>query len=312
MQASVILEQMLVILCLVAVGYYVCKRGMITGEQKQGLSSLVVKVFNPALIIAGVLSNGNGEKNMGYVIMTFFVAAGMFASLILVAQLVNRLGGLPERGRVERILMYIFSNVAFIGIPVVRAVLGAENIIYVAVFILEFNILFYTYGYSLMEEDSSFSMEQFKKILNPGVVASIVALFIFFLQIPVPPVLADTTNALGNAITPLAMMIIGIGLGEQKSLMCVFGNVKLYLFCFVRMLLIPLAGAVVLHFLPIPEILKNVTLIMLAMPIGAMPLLLLSERNWDCSNCSNGIVLSTVFSSFSMPTVVWFYQQIPM
>ena len=53
----------------------------------------------------------------------------------------------PEKTKASRIkLLTAFSNVGFMGIPIVRALYGAEYVIFIVVYILIFNVLVYTYG----------------------------------------------------------------------------------------------------------------------------------------------------------------------
>ena len=47
--------------------------------------------------------------------------------------------------------MLIFSNLGFMGIPIIEELYGRGAIFYVALYTLVYNILFYTYGIYLFE-----------------------------------------------------------------------------------------------------------------------------------------------------------------
>ena len=47
-----LLEQMLTLFLIMCIGYYSCKKGIITGEVNQKLSAIVVNIANPAMILS--------------------------------------------------------------------------------------------------------------------------------------------------------------------------------------------------------------------------------------------------------------------
>lgn len=88
--------------------------------------------------------------------------------------------------------MMIFSNVGFMGIPVISALYGSGVIIYIVFYMLGYNFLLYTYGIILARrsaqrnsqrsekengENNTVSFkDNIKSIMNPGVVAGTFAI----------------------------------------------------------------------------------------------------------------------------------------
>ena len=117
-------------------------------------------------------------------------------------------------------MIFVFSNLGFIGIPVVQSIFGKGALIYVAIFILEYNILLYTYGYLLvMPPDSKFHPESLKSLLNMGTLSCLLALLIFVCHIQLPYILGTTITYLGNVATPLALIVIGISISMTVLLL---------------------------------------------------------------------------------------------
>ena len=306
----IVFEQMLVILLLIVTGYVVKKLHMVSSESKKTMSTLVVNVFNPALIISSVLGDPEG-RDTGLVLAVFAVAAGMFAALIITGKILSRIG---KRDRLEQKvteLMYVFSNLGFIGIPVVKALLGDAYVIYVAVFILIFTVLFYTYGFSLLDTKKevhvSFRITMRRVFLNIGTIAALIALVIFFAGIQLPYVLTTTINFLSNVTTPLSLLVIGVTIGEQESLVKIFADKQVYFFALMKMLVIPLFISIFLKMLPIPKEIQVLTLIMTAMPVGSMPQMLLNDRGINFEFCSDSIIVTTLASVITIPILIILY-----
>lgn len=56
-----VLQQMLIFLCLMLVGIYARRKGMLTEKNQQQISAITVNIAYPAIILSGV---GNGEEPM--------------------------------------------------------------------------------------------------------------------------------------------------------------------------------------------------------------------------------------------------------
>ncbi len=309
MNPLIVFEQMVVIVLLILTGFICQKIGRVTLEIKKFLSFGVVSIFNPALLISSVLGH-QGERDMNSVWIIFAVAAAMFAAFIIIAKIAS-FTEKEFRAKATLQLMFIFSNLGFIGIPLVGAVLGEEYIIYTAIFNLVYNVVFYSYGTALTDESGKkFSLSKLKSFINAGTIGGILALLIFFINKDLPLIFSESIGYLGGVCVPMALFIIGVTLGEQKNLVKVFLSPKLYLFFVVKMLLIPVAFSFVIKALPIGDDLKILTLLMVGMPVGNLPLMTMTEKGWDGTFCSNGIILTTLLSTFSLPVIVFIYNLI--
>ena len=221
MNAGIVLKQMVVIFLLILVGYILQKKKLVTQKDGACLSKLIVEVFNPAIIVSSVI--GSSNNGTGNITGTVFLAAVLFFVLILLAVPISKIfaGGCEEKKIYS--LIFVFSNLGFIGIPVVQSIFGKGALIYVAIFILEYNILLYTYGYLLvMPSDSKFHPGSLKSLLNMGTLSCLLALLIFVCHIRLPYILGTTITYLGNVATPLALIVIGISIGQQEHLYRIF------------------------------------------------------------------------------------------
>ncbi|MBR3770136.1 MAG: AEC family transporter, partial [Lachnospiraceae bacterium] len=150
MDIGVIFGQMLVLLAMMALGYFSYKKSWVTDDTAGHLSKLVVNIFNPILVVNGVLGQNSADAGADVVWNILFMVL-YFVILLVVGFLLPALLR-PEKSHknIYR-LMTIFSNVGFMGIPVIKSILGDEAMIYVAFYILGYNIMLYTVGMFLAQ-----------------------------------------------------------------------------------------------------------------------------------------------------------------
>ena len=146
----ILLQQMMILFLLMLVGYCCRKCGIFNDEANKRLSSLVVNVANPALILSSGINQDSSIRGMEFV-KVFALAWCMFGGLLLVAEVLPRVLRVPAKEQGVYKAMTVFSNIGFMGFPVIQAVYGNEALLYAALFLIPFNVLIYTYGISVMD-----------------------------------------------------------------------------------------------------------------------------------------------------------------
>ncbi|MCM1224305.1 MAG: AEC family transporter, partial [Lachnospiraceae bacterium] len=212
-------------------------------------------------------------------------------------------------------LMTIFPNVGFMGIPVISSIFGMESVIYIAFYMLGYNLLLYTLGIFLarkaaaeregFEPPKETQGGQWKRIFNVGVLASVAAILIFIFQIPVPDSVVKFCDYIGNATIPLSMILIGVSIAKA-DLRTIFTNGKMYLYTGLRMVIFPIIVITLMKGLPIDSMVFGVFALELAMPVGSIITLIAKENGADETCSTNGIVLSTLLSILTIPIVCMF------
>ncbi|MCD8333817.1 MAG: AEC family transporter [Clostridiales bacterium] len=292
--------QMLSLVIMMGAGFIAAKQGMLDGHTCTKLSSMIVSIFNPLLALSSAIGSV-GQIPLDRMGVIALVAVGMFAVFILLGMVLSPFFDKdPFQWKMFQ-LMFVFSNLGFIGIPVVSCVLGAEYVVYVTEFTLVYNLIFYTYGVALME--GQFSLASLKAMVNPGNLITVCAMLVMIFSITVPDFIATAVTYLGNVASPLALVTIGYTVA-QSSLKQIFGNAKLYLFSALKLLVIPLALLPVLRLLPVPDDLIPVCMVMFGMPVGNMPLILGTQKGLDCTTCSAGIIMTTILCIFTVPILM--------
>ncbi|MBO5056528.1 MAG: AEC family transporter [Eubacterium sp.] len=298
-----LLQQMIVLFILMGIGFLCYKLGMITDEVSKKLSAIVVNIANPALVLTGCMGEGKIQGKELLLIAGLVIA--VYAVLLLLAMLIPIVLKVDKKSRGTYQAMTIFSNIGFMGFPVVSALYGSSAILYAALFTIPYNILIYTFGVAAMSTGEktdwreSFSV---KRILNVGVIACIITIIVYLFQIPVPEFLELTVTHLSNLTAPLSMMVIGASLAAI-NIKKLFTDGRLLLFSALKLLVIPVAGVLLIRQLVDNDVICGVCMVMLATPVGSMTAMLAQQYDGDYEMASKGVALTTILSVATMPLV---------
>ena len=144
----VMLQQMIVMFLMMAVGYLCYRKQILTEEVSRKVSAIVVKVANPCMILSSALTDQQMQGKE--LVQTLAIVVMMYVFLLVVAQLLPRILCIQKESRGAYAAMTVFANIGFMGFPVLAAMYGNGALLYGAVFQIPFNILIYTYGVAVL------------------------------------------------------------------------------------------------------------------------------------------------------------------
>lgn len=298
MSAVVVATQMAIMFFFLFIGYGLTKRGHFSDQTSRDLSFIISNICCPSMLLAGIFSAPamTGRELLEGGVATVVI----YAILIGVGLLVGPLLGIPKKERKFYQLMTVFSNVGFIGYPVIHAVIGPEGMAFAALFNLGFNLLIFTYGLALLRKGQM--RVNWKTFLNAGTISGVLAILLLLTRPTVPTALVNCLSYMGNAMTFFATAIVGHSLAGT-SLGVVLKQKRTYWFIAVRYLLVPILLGIGLKQLVSNELLLNVFLLLLAMPAANMPLMMAQEYEMETETLTGGIVLSTLCSIVTITVV---------
>ncbi len=306
MDTFVVLQQMLILLAMMAIGYVSYRKDWLDRNAYAKLSRIVVNILNPLIIINGVMERDNGENGEKILLNLGFIAF-YFTILILTSFLVVRLLKVEKRhGHLFRMMM-VFSNVGFMAIPLISSIYGEKSVFYVSFYILGFNLLLYTYGIRLISGKADGKKEKLRlgKLMNPGVAACLVSIVIFVWRVPVADSVKSFVGYMGNAAIPMSMMLIGASIA-QADIRELVSDLKIYGLLGIKLLALPIAAALLLRNSGLPNELTGIFIFMLGMPVASIVVPLAAEYGADETCCTRGTVLSTLFSIITIPLISLF------
>ncbi|RHO00800.1 AEC family transporter [Clostridium sp. AF37-5AT] len=320
----IVFNQMISLFLLMLTGYLANRFGVIDKTFESKVSRFIVNISLPATILNAVTgSDMPHDQEM----LPIFIAA---VSIFLVAHVVCHFIQKIIRWNPTYELMLNYSNLGFMGIPIISTLYGGEYVLHVSIFMMTFNLSLFSYGVYLLSRDASENRSisaaaasgkvlsqspdsasesgqktsgfSVKKLLSPGILSAFLAIGIYLLDIRLPQHAVSLFSTVGATTTPLAMIVIGSTLAGVKF-STVFTDKELYLFSFLKLLVLPLITFFVLRFFIKDRTLLEISTILSGCPIAGNVSMLCMEHNRDVTLVSKGICISTLLSMISIPVV---------
>lgn len=305
MDINVVINQMLVLLLLMGVGYVIVKGGIGDYSMQEVLTKLILNATAPALMLSSV-SGGQAKGTLKEVMIVFTVSLimyiilpflGMFLSFILKVR--------PEEKNLY-VFMTTFSNVGFMGFPVIRSIFGEQGIFYAAIMNMVFNILSYSYGMALMSGKPI--PKRVREYMNIPVVTALLTVVLYLLKVPFHPALNQAIRTLGDATTPLAMIVLGMSL-TRIPIRTLFQDPRLVPFTFIKQVILPLVAFYILKPVIVDPLILGVTVISSAMPVATNCVLFATKYGNNVETATRSVFVTTMASLITIPLLTWFMQR---
>jgi len=296
----ILVNQVASMFVMLAVGYALYRGGLVRDEGIGSLSNVVMFVASPALTIEAFQADFDAARLVSAA-WCFGLTLALMALAALLAKVVYR-----HHDDVVARFGVVFSNMGFVGIPLVQSLLGTEYIFLISSCIAAFTLFAWTYGVLLISGGDRGQVSLRKVFTNPAVLAFFVglALYVLCVSLPVPALLA--VESLGAMNTGLAMVVLDAYLA-QADLGALLRDASVYKVSLLRLVLVPVACSAVLALLPEAWVTFNarlVVLIAMATPLGAMTAMLASMYGADYRHAAGTVSVSTLLSLVTMPVVL--------
>ena len=145
-----VVKQLLLLFVLMAIGFIGTKIKLIDKVGSDKISALISRVTMPAMYLSTFMAQPFSTSSLKRIGTLFAISAGYYALATAIGFLYVKVTRADEKSRGVYQFMMIFSNAAYMGFPVLRAVLGEEAIFFAAFYNLPFNILAYSLGIWLL------------------------------------------------------------------------------------------------------------------------------------------------------------------
>ncbi len=303
MNFTVVANQVLILLIILVVGVISGKAGIIADGASKKLSELLLYVTSPMMVLGSFFFEYSSEK-LKNALLVFLAAVAFFLISIFLSKIIFK--GLDKNVKPITQFTAVFPNAAYMGLPMMYALYGADGVFYGSFYVVAFNIFAWTFGYSMFSNvGKNLGMKNLlkKALLNPAVIAVYVGIVIFIFRIPIPFVVEGAVKYIGDMTLPLSMLIIGslISTVKVKDLV---NDVKVYIASAVRLILMPLLAYGILHLIGAPKILISVIVTALAMPVAAMTTVFADLFDKDAVFASKVVMVSTILSVVTAPIII--------
>ena len=303
MSFSVLMGKMLIFVVLMVIGYLCVRTGYISKAFVPDASRMTLNVFMVATIINSVAAS-NMELSRRELLASVGVMTLTMLLLYVFGSIFSRILPMAEEKRPVFDLLISVVNTMFIGFPVVSQIYGASAAFHVSISCLPFNFLLYSYGvYRLNSADSGFAF-QWKKILCPPLIGTVLSVVLFLLRVSLPTVVKDLLSTLSNVTVPLSMIVVGASLGNV-SLTDSFRDKNAYAVAFFSLIVSPLLVWLLLKGFVTDSLLLKTAVILAGCPSGVVVTILSVQYGKDYVSSSKAILLSAVLSMVTLPVIVY-------
>ncbi len=236
---TIMLKNVLVFLLLTLPGLVLIKTKLLKKEQSGAFSVLLLYVGLPFLILNNTLNVEFNTELLKVILIAAAVGIG-FMLLFFFGTYALTKGEKNEKTRGMMRFCMIFPNSGFLGIPLVAAIFPTRPLVMTALIIVNIitNTMMYSFGVYLITGDKK-NMNLKKAALNPVLVAFVIGLVLNLLNVQTYlPEISSYAGYLGNIVTPLSMIILGMKLGEVSfQKLCL--SWKNYYVAFIKLIAIP-------------------------------------------------------------------------
>ena len=303
MELGPVIQQLGILFIIIGIGFAAAKCRVFPQGTNRVLAQLVINVTNPMTVLYSVLGAERGLSNREVYLLTA-IAAAYFVLVVGIGLVLPRLLRCPPDKRRLYAFMATFSNMGFLGFPVISAIYGPNAVFYASIFNLIFQLVVYTYGVSLMNGKDSKVKLSWKTFCSPMILCSVIAYICYLTNASAPQMVVKTIGMLSNVTSPVCMLVIGIALANVP-VGKVFSNWRLYVINAVRLLALPVLVWLALRPFDMNPLILGVTVVISAMPVATMTTLLAAKYGEDEELAASGVFLSTLMSLATIPLLMW-------
>ena len=256
-------------------------------------------------LLASILSGNITATHKDLVIVAGLDAA-FYAFLIALGFVIPLLLHVKPDKRKFYNLMTVYTNTGFLGIPVAKAVLPPNALIYVIVINIFYSLLFYTHGLMILgkgKTEAGKKKQPLLNIFNIGTVMAIISLVVFWFDLKLPPLVSKTVEYIGNATIFLSMALLGVMIA-RSDFVGSLKNFRIWIYIVLRMIIIPIAIVFIMKALGFDRTAILAMCLMGAVPVGNLPMIRAEKIGEDTSILSSGIAVSTVVSGITITALI--------
>ena len=298
------LQVMVVLFIIVVLGYALCKLGYMGEDFDRKLSSIVVDVTCPLLILSSVMGESLPDRTLilpllgvGFLTYVLLLVFGFFVPRLIAADR-------DDQGMIGFAVM--FANVGFIGYPIVSSIFGAKAVFYAALLNMPNTFFIFTAGVMLVKGEYSVRKLNLKLLFSPAMIAAFVAALLVALDVHTPEIVARPVTMVGNITVPAALMIIGSSMA-RLPLHDIIGSPKVYVASVVRLGVVPLSLYFLFKVCGVSDIVNEINTVVIAMPVASFGTMFCMKYGRNPALMTEMTFITTVGSIFTIPLITMLF-----
>lgn len=293
---------------LMACGFFARKKGIIDDVASKRLSTLIIKIGQPMMIISALTEAEFSYENLTDGLIYIGLGMVLHAVMGVIAFfLCKGFKDLDERKITEFSLM--FTNGGFIGFPIMEALFGAKGLFLAAFYNISFHLFIWSWGIAILARKRSDIKLTVRKIfINLGSIPCLIGVLLYMLAIPfsgfaLPAFLSKFFMYLSNLCTPISLLITGALLATRTPKQ-IFGSGKIYYFSAMKLIAIPLVVCVIGKLIGLPHDMVLFATVEAALPAASSITMFSEIYGLNSGYASQTVGTSSLLSVGTMPLVL--------
>ena len=298
------LQTMIVFFLILAVGFAAGKLNVIRKEYMGNFAALITKIFLPVMIFYFTAST----VSLDLLISNLWLipaAIATYAVLLLAAFLVAKALRLPhDKDRIFQ-FAFIFGNTGFVGFPLLSAVFPATGMLFMCLFNIVDQIIFWTYGIWLSTaRDRTKGKFNIKMLISPNIIAILLSVVFVISGLPLPGILETTLSTISKGTSPLCMMYLGatICFSPMKA---VLKRPDAYVYIAMKMVVLPIVAGAIANALSLPSEIVGCIVLFIALPVMTVVPMIAGQNSEEGPYATGIAVLSFVACLVTIPLVAF-------
>lgn len=299
------IEIMVILFTIVVLGYALCKLGYMGDKFDQKLSSIVIDVTCPALILSSVMGAELPDRSLilpllgiGFLTYILLLVFGFWVPRFVAKSR-------DEQGMIGFALM--FANVGFIGYPIVSAIFGPKAVFYAALLNIPNTFFIFTAGVMLVKGEHNMKSLSAKVLFSPAMIAAFVAALMVAFGVRTPDIIARPVTMVGNITIPAALMVIGSSMA-RLPLKEIIGSPKVYVASLLRLVVVPLSVYFLFRFCGVSDVINNINTVIIAMPVASYGTMFCLKYGRNPSLMTEMTFVTTLGSIFTIPLITLLFK----
>lgn len=297
---SVVIEQVLLLLLFVAIGYTLCKLKKADSSHAKLLSCLCVYIFLPATIFRSFSTNFNPEYLRAHYPLVLASAVILIGMILLAKPAANLLAKDAYKQCVYRYSMTV-SNYGYVGYALAGGIFGDQMLLNVMMFVLPVYLYTYSAGYAMLTK----TRLNFRRLINPPLMAVAAGAVVGWFGIDLPNLFDLFLSKAAACNAPASMLLTGMVISDY-AIGSLLKDRTVYVVTGLRLLAIPLAMAAVLKLLGLDGLLIPAIMV-LAMPCGLNTVVFPKLVGEDCSTGAALAFVSSILCCVTIPLCLWIF-----
>ncbi|MFB5193458.1 AEC family transporter [Neobacillus sp. KR4-4] len=272
------------------------------GFDIKSISMAALYLMSPFLAFRTFYTN---ELTMEYFYIFLFCVLLCFL-LVLVVAVSSYFSHASKQQMSAMMLGGAFMNAGNYGAPVVLFAFGSAGFDHAVVMMVFQSFLMNTVGLffaSLGGEEGASIGDSFKRVIRmPVLHGAIVGVSLQLFSIKLPETFMEAFNMIANASIPTVMLVLGMQLAVITKKRVAYQFVSAI--TLIRMFISPALAVLIVSFMPIDTLLKNVLILLAAMPAAANTTMFAVQFGTEPDLVSFTTLVTTILSIVTIPLVL--------